>query len=594
MREPKKFSTPTLSVIQHNTYPYTHDLCQLESQTPPSSPLPDIPNFSKVHSPLKAEPWAKALEKHPDQEFRAYLLNGIRNGFSIGFDHSSPLQPAQNNMSSAYQHTEVVQEYLTKECQENRVLGPLPRSKTEGIHISRFGVIPKKHQSNKWRLILDLSFPQSTSVNDGIDPARCSLSYASIDDAAHIIAQMGPNTLLAKIDIAKAYRNISVNPRDRILLGMSWNNNIFVDTALPFGLRSAPKIFCAISDTLEWILWCKGVSSCLHYIDDFITFGQAETTECKNNLDTIIKCCDELGLPLATEKVEGPTKVLTFLGIEIDTGHMVLRLPRDKLVRLQQLIASWISRKAATKRDLLSLIGELSHATKVVLPGRAFLRQLIDLAASRSSLDHWVRLDTSFRSDLIWWHLFISDWNGTSLLLSHVLRPPEVTITSDASGSWGCGAFCEDQWFQRKWTPNWAGINIACKEFVPIVVGLELWGLQCRGKHIRVQSDNMAVVSVINLRKGKDPLMAHLLRCLQFISAKYDLYISAEHIQGSLNSAADALSRNNLDAFFSSLPQAQAQPRSIPAELWDWAMSMTPNWLSLDWRDKLKSFYTTE
>ena len=106
-------------------------------------------------------------------------------------------------------------------------------------------------------------------MNDGINPDFCSMSYTSVDTAAAIIAELGTNSLLAKIDIAHAYRNIPVHPEDRHLLGMIWDNQLYVDTVLPFGLRSAPKIFSAVADTLEWILRSRGVTYLLHYLDDF-------------------------------------------------------------------------------------------------------------------------------------------------------------------------------------------------------------------------------------------------------------------------------------------------------------------------------------
>ena len=46
--------------------------------------------------------------------------------------------------------------------------------------------------------------------------------------------------------------------------------------------------------------------------------------------------CDYLGIPLATEKVEGPSTCLTFLGSEIDTVVGEVRLPQAKLVALCQ------------------------------------------------------------------------------------------------------------------------------------------------------------------------------------------------------------------------------------------------------------------
>lgn len=80
------------------------------------------------------------------------------------------------------------------------------------------------------------------------------MKYTSVDEAACIIAKLGRDSLLAKIDIAHAYRNVPVHPDDRHLLGMLWDGSLYVDTVLPFGLRSAPKIFSAISDSLERIL----------------------------------------------------------------------------------------------------------------------------------------------------------------------------------------------------------------------------------------------------------------------------------------------------------------------------------------------------
>lgn len=153
--------------------------------------------------------------------------------------------------------------------------------------------------------------------------------------------------------------------------GMQWDNHLYVDTVLSFGLRSAPKIFCALSDTLEWILHSKGISSCLHHINDFVTFGSANTLQCQQNLQLITNTCQELGVPLQTEKIEGPACKITFLGIEFNTDRMIMRLPEDKLHHLQHLIGNWITKKkAACKRDMLSSIGELAHACKVVSPGR--------------------------------------------------------------------------------------------------------------------------------------------------------------------------------------------------------------------------------
>ena len=144
---------------------------------------------------------------------------------------------------------------------------------------------------------------------------------------------------------------------------------------------------------------------------------------------------------VASEKTEGPATTLTFLGIEIDTVQSQTLLPQDKLDCLKSTIALWMRqtnqltpRGSGKKRELLSLIGLLTHAASVVRPGRAFLRSLIDAAAAVRDLDHWVHLNSAARADLAWWHTFVDFWNGKSFM------PPSgrpLFITSDASGAVG-------------------------------------------------------------------------------------------------------------------------------------------------------------
>ena len=51
------------------------------------------------------------------------------------------------------------------------------------------------------------------------------------------------------------------------------------------------------------------------------------------------------------------------------------------------MLATWRGRKACKKRDLLSLIGVLSHASKAVRAGQTFIQRLIDLSTVVKHLD---------------------------------------------------------------------------------------------------------------------------------------------------------------------------------------------------------------
>ena len=153
------------------------------------------------------------------------------------------------------------------------MLGPLP---TCTVPINRIGLIPKKSSTGKWHLITDLSFPPGTSVNNGIKPESTSLSYIKVDHIASKIVQLGKGTQISKMDIEEAYRMVPIHPDDKHLLGIKWNDHVFIDITLPFGLHSVLIIFMAITDAFQWILEQRGVSHVAHYLDDFITLGSTQ------------------------------------------------------------------------------------------------------------------------------------------------------------------------------------------------------------------------------------------------------------------------------------------------------------------------------
>ena len=59
-------------------------------------------------SPLVAKRWAALLDTHPDKEFVTYILQGVTNGFRIGYDYSKKVKKASSNLLSATQNPEVI------------------------------------------------------------------------------------------------------------------------------------------------------------------------------------------------------------------------------------------------------------------------------------------------------------------------------------------------------------------------------------------------------------------------------------------------------------------------------------------------------
>ena len=56
---------------------------------------------------------------------------------------------------------------------------------------------------------------------------------------------------LINLDIRNTCRVVPIHPDDRWLMGMIWEDSLFVDAALPFNLLLVPKIFTALADAAE-------------------------------------------------------------------------------------------------------------------------------------------------------------------------------------------------------------------------------------------------------------------------------------------------------------------------------------------------------
>lgn len=182
----------------------------------------------------------------------------------------------------------------------------------------------------------------------------------------------------------------------------------------------------------------------------------------------------------------------------------------------------------------------------------------------------------------------MEEWNGAALIPR--VGPQQTPLISDASGSWGCGAFWGTHWFQWKWEGRAKDWSIAPKELLPILFGLVVWGKQWAGCRVECHCDNAAVVAVVNTGKAKDSVLMHLLRCMFFVASHFSVYIHATHVPGQSNVAADALSRNALLSFLQVIPGADAQPTAIPQALLDVTVREQPDWTSQRWARLFSAF----
>ena len=522
---------------------------------PPPPPL--------VVTPVHVRTLAALLTHHPNPHFVNYLTTGFQFGFSTG--HSG-LQAAHRapNLQSALAHPQVITDYLQQEGVAGHTAGPFSTPPLPNFIVSPLGAVPKK-RSGKWRLIMHLSHPPGHSINDGIDIADFPLRYSTVYDAMDSVMHLGRHALMAKLDVKSAFRLCPVRPSEHHLLGMQWQGRFYFDRVLPFGLRSAPFIFNGLAEAVEWLARDRGVGHVHHYLDDFFLAGAPSTDECSQHLATVTSLCGALGIPLAEDKLAGPTTELEYLGILLDSAELEARLPPDKLHDIKSSLHQWTDRSQCSKRDLLSLIGTLSFAAKVVPAGRTFLRRMIDLSTTAPRLLSTITLNEGLRLDIHWWQAFTTPWSGRSFFLLPNWTPaPDLDLYTDSSGSIGFGAYWCGEWFNGHWPPELAERSIQFKELYPIVLAASVWGHRWATLRVRFLCDNQAVVHCIVSGSSHCPHMMHLLRNLFLFAARFNFTVSALHLPGTHNIIADSLSRFHMQVFRAHAPAAAPLPTPLP------------------------------
>ena len=199
---------------------------------------------------------------------------------------------------------------------------------------------------------------------------------------------------------------------------MFWRGKYYFDKVLPFGLRSAPFKVNTLSDALEWIALVELlITSVEHILDDFI-IGEATEAECSISLQSLLIMFRNLGVPIAPRKMVGPTQIIEFIGIVLDSIKLEAHLPQDKVEHIKEALYEWECKKTCTLKELQSLTGTLNFACKVVPPGRPFLQRMIALTKGIQKPHYHVRLNNGFREDLKMWQRFIDCWNGTNMFMN--------------------------------------------------------------------------------------------------------------------------------------------------------------------------------
>ncbi|XP_047187859.1 uncharacterized protein LOC124850010 [Scophthalmus maximus] len=321
-----------------------------------------------------------------------------------------------NNLQSALKEPQVVDKLLAKEVEKGYMIGPYDSPPFSKFRLNPISIATRKY-SGKKRLFIDSSAPHddsTPSINSLIPLAPFSLFYATVDHAIQFIKLAGKGAWLGKADITDAFEVMPLHPSQWHVFGIKWRNKIYFSVRLTFGCRCSPCIFITLSEALCWILLnnCK-LPFVLHLLDNFllVDYPQSKPDQCIRGLKDVFK---QLGVPLSAEKTQGPLKTIKFLGITLDSDLMQASLPLEKLVRIREIMKSVLDAASITKCELLSLLGHLNFAMRIIPQGRSFISRLLDLSKTADKLHDTFSLDEGYRFDLRFWSLLCHNWNRIS------------------------------------------------------------------------------------------------------------------------------------------------------------------------------------
>ena len=484
----------------------------------------------------------------------------LKYGFPIGFVSDTKKinkNSKVKNHKGAVEFPKEIEKYLMKEASFRAIMGPFKNNPfTENIILSPLNSVPKSLSER--RIILDLSFPKKgNSVNSYVPKDQylgdsVDLFFPNVDDFTSLILAKGQGALLYKLDLRRAYRQISICPSDYNLVAFKWKNHIFCDTVLPMGLRSSAHICQRVTNAFSFMMLNIGLAV-LNYLDDFGGVEQGDVAWFA--FSAMRNIFLQSGLEEALDKACEPSERMVFLGILFDTIEMNMSIPLEKLNQTRALVFSWLFKSHATLKDLQSLLGKLNFVGACVKSSRVFVNRILNWLRQCYSDDMHTscmfKIPEDVKKDLFWWNQFLPIYNGISLIDHGSWSEPDLIFSSDSCLS-GCGGFLENKYFHSEF-PAFIieqNLHISALELLSVIVCFHVWGVLMKGKKIQIYCDNMAACIVINSGKAKCPFLQNCLRELCYWTSLYDIHFRAVHLEGSQNRLADYLSRFHLDNKF--------------------------------------------
>ena len=529
-------------------------------------------------------------ESNFDPDKTKFLVDGFRNGFSLGYTGPENVKVNSPNLKFNVGNEVILWNKVMKEVKLGRYAGPYKKIPFESYIQSPIGLVPKDNGKDT-RLIFHLSYPRNTkngekvSVNANTDPELCSVKYPDFMEAVKICLDTGKCCYTARSDFRSAFRNLGILRKHWKFLVMKARNPIdnqwyfFIDKALPFGSSVSCSHFQKFSDSVAHLVIYRTNKPLVNYLDDYLFIALLKAA-CNEQVRIFLDICSSINFPVAAEKTFYASTSTTFLGFLLDTIRQLVAVPLEKITKARNMLEFALQKpnRKITVLQLQRICGFLNFLSRAIYPGRAFTRRLYACVKHEMKPHHHVKLSAENRADMETWVKFLkhpSVYCRSFMDFAEITHADELNFYSDASLNpfLGMGARCYRSWMYQAWNADFVikrSPSIEYLELFALTAAILTWVHRFRNRRIILFCDNQSVNAMVNHTTSKCKNCMVLIRLIVLHSLIHNVRIYCRYVESRKNVEADLLSRLRIQKFkeVTANQNMEDEPTPVPDSIW--------------------------
>ena len=252
-------------------------------------------NITDVVTPVNVVALQGLLtQSNYDKNKTRYLVNGFRQGFSIGYNSPTEIRHFAPNLKLQIGSKIKLWNKVMKEVKLLRYAGPFSEVPFKNFIQSPIGLVPKGSDGKDCRLIFHLSYPKDgLSVNSAMPKELCSVAYPDFGEAVQLCIKAGKSCKIARSNMSAAFRQLGIKPNHWPWLILKCESPFdgqvyyFLDKALPFRSSISCAHFQEFSSAIAWIVTFRTGQDNINYLDNYL-FVSLLTLFCNGQVEQFL------------------------------------------------------------------------------------------------------------------------------------------------------------------------------------------------------------------------------------------------------------------------------------------------------------------